>query len=1227
MAIRPHDGRTFLVSPPGTRGDAKTNSGQRSTERADRATDKADKATEKTDWTTDQADEAAARPRATTTTDRVPATTDRVTTQTNKVNTTTKTTVANNIHGGGVTAHRAGQREAIPRYGPIEGGDVLGLVSSLDLDRILEPILGPRYLPAREFFDMRTGRNSATALALKLWRTLSAQKWLFLVLHARQHWLVAIIDRDQSGDMRAIVLDSAPSECVKRVTCKELPRVGVTHIEFRTPWRQRTGSYECGLFVVRAGCIAATKGLEGIRQLPNQPTGFTSLSKWRPQLAQWLNKDGWRMTLAHTEDLMNLADEHDPTTTDKSKDHKSTIRYQHDPYTWIPFPAPPKTSGLQDTKPLATSGTSTLTGAGKGEPLVSAQELDEWLPRMIGRHVFSARTAAGILDGSLVPEVVRQMLAERVYEMGWLLLPVVCDMHWTFAIITSSTTTMYDSLTDGKHRESITRLWTTLGFTAPRWVTWMRQKALQCGLCIALAARLAMTVANGYHPTWTPGTLTIDLDRWYSILRRGKGNPAAVTLPHDVNPVQSAKTTQRTRPKTSGVSDRTSHPIGTSGSGGWRPLPNPEGHNICFANAIGTLLAEAGIGVRNSVLIDLIRRLGLNAQHTDGSRHQEDPLEAWGLVVAHLPDSARDMLRVTVTTKVHALCKCRRSDTEDVTTHYALEVPLNGRADLQQVIDDFACQEELGANACSQNCHDAVWRTQRTLHARNNMLVAYPRTELEAPNASTGRMNEVKHTGRVDVPDSIIIHGETWDKAVVIVHHGMTSLQGHYTSLVTTKGNVTHYNDTTISQMAPVPARELTARDGTLVLLRRRMAPLTESADHINPQNTPNDTRTIETVDESEHNGANYEVTDTNAHLAQPRVTGPNTPEITGTQKDPHTRCKGTTKHGRPCSAVPILGDACAQHTYINSEGTGAPACATPTPEGRSCPHRAADGFLSCAQHIGSHATRTGWTPIPRGPRQQRVSLEQALATPQQGKNSSPAGNLTKEKSETDVAKTSATKTSTTPATKAWLPTPPMPHHRTTGKQREQETHDTGVQPAQPQHRSSLIVSHGAVRRITATMRLGDKLRVRWSGSGESGTWCGELTRLPQQTKPAAVSFAGEWCSRCEAWHATEANTLQWDMPGEGVLYHSVDRIAAIPSLQPCHHDDDESVISEEEATQAHHYVDPERATYLSPPTTNLAAMTLRACTRWFIHQHRPPHVHHIVWAALSEGTRRAHIT
>ena len=109
-----------------------------------------------------------------------------------------------------------------------------------------------------------------------------------------------------------------------------------------------------------------------------------------------------------------------------------------------------------------------------------------------------------------------------------------------------------------------------------------------------------------------------------------------------------------------------------------------------------------------------------------------------------------------------------------------------------------------------------------------------------------------------------------------------------------------------------------------------------------------------------------------------------------------------------------------------------------------------------------------------------------------------------------------------------------------------------------------------------------------------------------------------------DAKRGTQRRLLRFNGTGPGRACFTIAWNAS-PQYLPSSHD--ESVISEEEATQAHHYVDPERATYLSPPTTNLAAMTLRACTRWFIHQHRPPHVHHIVWAALSEGTRRAHIT
>ena len=198
------------------------------------------------------------------------------------------------VHGGSATGKDAGQRLATDaangmrqqsdRQGVATGGDVNDCLTAQDIDEAVALFKDANssvvVLPARAFFDVRTGAAVPGEWGKQILAAVTGGKRAVLPMHTRHHWLTAVISGDSDGHaVRAQVYDSAPSPMVQRDIVKVLPRMFeglLVDIAFMKFPRQRPKSNECGLFVVLA-VVATVAGAEGMPKTTNK----WSLGPWR----------------------------------------------------------------------------------------------------------------------------------------------------------------------------------------------------------------------------------------------------------------------------------------------------------------------------------------------------------------------------------------------------------------------------------------------------------------------------------------------------------------------------------------------------------------------------------------------------------------------------------------------------------------------------------------------------------------------------------------------------------------------------------------------------------------------------------------------------------------------------------------------------------------------------------------------------------------------------------
>lgn len=216
-----------------------------------------------------------------------------------------------------------------------------------------------------------------------------------------------------------------------------------------------------------------------------------------------------------------------------------------------------------------------------------------------------------------------------------------------------------------------------------------------------------------------------------------------------------------------------------------------------------------------------------------------------------------------------------------------------------------------------------------------------------------------------------------------------------------------------------------------------------------------------------------------------------------------------------------------------------------------------------------------------------------------------------------------------------------------------QETQSRGAQPptrvielpnSPPGPEKTVRLTHGAVRRLVATLSLGTHFETSWSSNGESGTWLGVIARQSYPGIPTQAQYSCEYCNRCAAWHAFEDASALWDVPARGVSYYTFQAVESPPiATSKCEDLDNGSedstlstslnsssfsdltndkpnktqpetpVPAEFEPLTVHHYV----------PCSQLRG---DAICRHYIFQDKPPHIHTVSWNRVSHHTHRSRI-
>ena len=130
----------------------------------------------------------------------------------------------------------------------IEGGEWMGdsCISNKEINKVLLDLCPQGdFLNAEEFFLWRTGETSTTTFRERLATKKRGNGRLFIIVHVRHHWLLAVLNVDDS----VTVYDSAPSKVVAQDLAKLATILGWNITYNRSP-KQTRDSNECGIFVI-----------------------------------------------------------------------------------------------------------------------------------------------------------------------------------------------------------------------------------------------------------------------------------------------------------------------------------------------------------------------------------------------------------------------------------------------------------------------------------------------------------------------------------------------------------------------------------------------------------------------------------------------------------------------------------------------------------------------------------------------------------------------------------------------------------------------------------------------------------------------------------------------------------------------------------------------------------------------------------------------------------------
>jgi hypothetical protein len=163
------------------------------------------------------------------------------------------------------------------------GGDVNDCLSAGDLDRLLGPLLGKRYIPARSVFDVRTGGKPPGPLAATIRQRLETAPWLLVPLHACHHWATGLF-YTRDGSVQCTVYDSAPSHACHLEWCNVIDAMGFDRPCIKCHIRQPRFSNQCGLHVILIACLQGPSAQHLV--LPLDDEARIDLGVWRKILAK-----------------------------------------------------------------------------------------------------------------------------------------------------------------------------------------------------------------------------------------------------------------------------------------------------------------------------------------------------------------------------------------------------------------------------------------------------------------------------------------------------------------------------------------------------------------------------------------------------------------------------------------------------------------------------------------------------------------------------------------------------------------------------------------------------------------------------------------------------------------------------------------------------------------------------------------------------------------------------
>lgn len=220
----------------------------------------------------------------------------------------------------------------------ISGGDIYHCLSASDIDSLVNPLLGQHVLPARFFYDVRTGRTSASLAERTIRSSVSTLRWLLAPVHVRHHWASALIYLNE-GSIETAVYDSCPSPITRRDFRILFQRLHLGAPNIRCIIRQPAHSNECGLHVVLMALLQNRTDPSLRPFLPHsQNPPFCSLSSWRPILAENLHNRRvvqWKQLeqeVPHLTNLIDLNSPSQPPPLDIEPHRSYTQQWTFDPY-------------------------------------------------------------------------------------------------------------------------------------------------------------------------------------------------------------------------------------------------------------------------------------------------------------------------------------------------------------------------------------------------------------------------------------------------------------------------------------------------------------------------------------------------------------------------------------------------------------------------------------------------------------------------------------------------------------------------------------------------------------------------------------------------------------------------------------------------------------------------------------------------------------------------------